>query len=291
MFSLDNILSFANMNIQIIGIFIAIIGGIIVTKLLNLKIEKDSLEDKLDIINKQIVYDNERINKRKRKITSNNRANFIDSIYDHVFEEDFDLEKYDHFGLSEEEIKKIYDDIIQAYKDANEIFDGKEYYTDDVEKILSEKKIYDSSDLYWVYYSVGCDYAQTKSYGLYNIPNVGSYQLTSKITSLQENLEERDLAKSFEELNELREWRLIEKENTEIKIKAINGNLKFDFLTFGIITVFGIIVPQIIISIHPIFIDYKFLKYAFAIYSIASFIGSMILMMIYIYRMYSEIKK
>ena len=53
------------MNIQIIGIFIAIIGGIIVTKLLNLKIEKDSLEDKLDIINKQIAYDNERINKRK----------------------------------------------------------------------------------------------------------------------------------------------------------------------------------------------------------------------------------
>ena len=59
------------MNIQIIGIFIAIIGGIIVTKLLNLKIEKDSLEDKLDIINKQIAYDNGRINKRKRKITSN----------------------------------------------------------------------------------------------------------------------------------------------------------------------------------------------------------------------------
>lgn len=129
------------MNIQIIGIFIAIIGGIIVTKLLNLKIEKDSLEDKLDIINKQIAYDNERINKRKRKITSNNRATFTDSIYDHVFEEDFDLEKYDHFGLSEEEIKKIYDDIIQAYKDANEIFDGKEYYTDDRKNIIREKNI------------------------------------------------------------------------------------------------------------------------------------------------------
>ena len=50
MFSLDNIISFASMNIQTIGIFIAIIGGIIVTKLLNLKIEKDSLEDKLSII-------------------------------------------------------------------------------------------------------------------------------------------------------------------------------------------------------------------------------------------------
>ena len=111
------------------------------------------------------------------------------------------------------------------------------------------------------------------------------------IDSLQENLEERDLVKSFEELNELREWRLIERENTIIKIKAINSNLKFDFWTFGIVTLFGIIIPQIVISIHPVFINYKFLKYVFAVYSIFSFIGSMFLMMIYIYRMYTKIKK
>ena len=83
----------------------------------------------------------------------------------------------------------------------------------------------------------------------------------------------------------------VTKENTIIKIKAINSNLKFDFWTFGIVTLFGIIIPQIVISIHPVFINYKFLKYVFAVYSILSFIGSMFLMMIYIYRMYTKIKK
>lgn len=291
MFSLDNIISFASMNIQTIGIFIAIIGGIIVTKLLNLKIEKDSLEDKLSIINKQIEFDNKRIKKREKKITDNNRLDFINDVYDHIFDTDFKLEKYDKYGLSDDERKNICKEIIQEYKKANSVFEGLDYYTDDVENILSENKIYETDEFYWIYYDVGCNNAKTNSYGLFNLPNVNSYHITSKITSLQENLEERDLVKSFEELNELREWRLIESENTIIKIKAINSNLKFDFWTFGIVTLFGIIIPQIVISIHPVFINYKFLKYVFAVYSILSFIGSMFLMMIYIYRMYTKIKK
>lgn len=291
MFSLDNIISFASMNIQTIGIFIAIIGGIIVTKLLNLKIEKDSLEDKLSIINKQIEFDNKRIKKREKKITDNNRLDFINDVYDHIFDTDFKLEKYDNYGLSDDERKNICKEIIQEYKKANSVFEGLDYYTDDVENILSENKIYETDEFYWIYYDVGCNNAKTNSYGLLNLPNVNSYHITSKITSLQENLEERDLVKSFEELNELREWRLIERENTIIKIKAINSNLKFDFWTFGIVTLFGIIIPQIVISIHPVFINYKFLKYVFAVYSILSFIGSMFLMMIYIYRMYTKIKK
>ena len=291
MFSLDNIISFASMNIQTIGIFIAIIGGIIVTKLLNLKIEKDSLEDKLSIINKQIEFDNKRIKKREKKITDNNRLDFINDVYDHIFDTDFKLEKYDNYGLSDDERKNICKEIIQEYKKANSVFEGLDYYTDDVENILSENKIYETDEFYWIYYDVGCNNAKTNSYGLFNLPNVNSYHITSKITSLQENLEERDLVKSFEELNELREWRLIERENTIIKIKAINSNLKFDFWTFGIVTLFGIIIPQIVISIHPVFINYKFLKYVFAVYSILSFIGSMFLMMIYIYRMYTKIKK
>ena len=41
MFTLENILNYTSANIQIIGVFIAIIGGLIATKLLNTKIEKD----------------------------------------------------------------------------------------------------------------------------------------------------------------------------------------------------------------------------------------------------------
>ena len=53
MFELENILTYANTNIQIIGIFIAIIGGLVATKLLNTKIEKDTLKEKLDRIQKE----------------------------------------------------------------------------------------------------------------------------------------------------------------------------------------------------------------------------------------------
>lgn len=68
MFDLNNILNFAELNIQTIGIFIAIIGGLLVTKLLNLKIAKSELIDKLNILNKEIEYNSDRIKTRKEKI-------------------------------------------------------------------------------------------------------------------------------------------------------------------------------------------------------------------------------
>ena len=62
MFQLENILTYVSANIQIIGIFIAIIGGLVATKLLNMKIEKDALKEKLIKINKEInFYNNKKI--------------------------------------------------------------------------------------------------------------------------------------------------------------------------------------------------------------------------------------
>ena len=63
MFTLENILNYTSANIQIIGVFIAIIGGLIATKLLNTKIEKDTLKEKLEKLNKEIRF------YQKRKIT------------------------------------------------------------------------------------------------------------------------------------------------------------------------------------------------------------------------------
>ena len=64
MFQLENILTYVSANIQIIGIFIAIIGGLVATKLLNMKIEKDTLKEKLIKINKEInFYNNKKIMK------------------------------------------------------------------------------------------------------------------------------------------------------------------------------------------------------------------------------------
>ena len=68
-----------------------------------------------------------------------------------------------------------------------------------------------------------------------------------------------------------------EKEDIESKFIALNNNLyvKKDVLLFVFITIFAIIIPQIILSTYPLFVNYKWLKYIFAIYSIITFIISM----------------
>ena len=104
--------------------------------------------------------------------------------------------------------------------------------------------------------------------------------MDSRFSSLQENLEERDLNNRIDELGELVKWKVIEKEDIESKLTAINNNLniKNDMILFILITIFGIVIPQIILWIYPLFINYKWLKYVFAIYSIMTFIISMIAM-------------
>lgn len=293
MFDLDNILHFAELNIQTIGIFIAIIGGLLVTKLLNLKIEKSELVDRLNILNKEIEYNSNRIKIRKERIFKNNRGAFIDEIYTHVIESDFNIDEYDAHGLSAEEREEAYNEIIDAYKKAGSIFRDREYYLDDIEKILSDNKIYNDNEMYWVYYEVGSKFAEvrTTNYGPISLPDLGSLNISNKFATFQENLEERDLTNDYTKIVDINNWKIIEKQDIESKIKAIDVNLKIDLLTFLLITIFGIIVPQVIISIHPLFINYKFLKYWFAVYSILTFIISMIAMIVYIFNMYKSLKK
>lgn len=293
MFDLNNILHFAELNIQTIGIFIAIIGGLLVTKLLNLKIEKTELVDKINMLNKEIEYNRERIKIRKERIFKNNREAFIDEIYTHVIEKDFNIDEYESHGLSLEERQQTYNDVMDTYKKAISMFEDREYYYDDIEKVLYENNIYNDNEMYWVYYEVGSKFAKEEqiSYGPIVIPNFNSSIYSNKIVSFQENMEERDLTNDYTKIVDINNWKIIEKQEIERKIKAININLKSDLLIFLLITIFGIIIPQVIISIHPLFIDYKFLKYWFAIYSILTFIFSMTAMIIYIYNMYKSLQK
>lgn len=84
------------------------------------------------------------------------------------------------------------------------------------------------------------------------------------------------------------EWKLIEKEDIESKVIALNNNLsvKKDVLLFICITIFAIIIPQIVLSTYPLFINFKWLKYVFAIYSIITFVLSMLLMLWYIFKLF-----
>lgn len=295
MFKLDNILSYANSNIQIIGIFIAIIGGLIATKLLNAKIEKDTLIEKLNKLEKEIIFNKEKKSTKENKIFAKRKEDYIYYIYEKIIENDFNISNYDSYGLSEEDRLKIIDEIKEIMGKALEMFKEK-HKKSEVENILKKHHIQENTPEYGIYNFVGYKTGDnTNSPGPFGmiIPNVGDIRMDSRIASLQENLEERDLNNHIDELNELLNWKIIEKQDIESKINAINNNLniKKDIILFILITIFSIVIPQIILSIYPLFINYKWLKYVFALYSIITFIISMITMLIYIYRLYNNISK
>lgn len=295
MFDLKNILSYANANIQIIGIFIAIIGGLVATKLLNAKIEKDTLKEKLNKIEKEINFNEEKKSSKEQKIYLKKRKDYIYYIYDKIIKKDFDVSNYDDYDLTEEQRLNIIDEIKKIMAEAIKIFKEK-HKKSEVEKILKKNHIKENTIEYTIYdyvgYETGDSTNGTGPFGMV-IPNIGDIRMDSRFSSLQENLEERDLNNRIDKLNELLKWKLIEKEDIEAKIKAINNslNIKKDVILFISITLFGIVVPQIVLSVYPIFINYKWLKYVFAIYSIMTFIVSMLAMLLYIYRLCKNIKK
>lgn len=113
-----------------------------------------------------------------------------------------------------------------------------------------------------------------------------------QIAPLSDTLLERELINRIDKSDEFIEWKLIEKEDIESKLCALNNiNVKNDIILFISITFFAIIFPQIILSIYPIFIKFKWLKYIFAIYNIVVFIISMFLMLLYIFKLFLDIKK
>lgn len=295
MFDLKNILSYANANIQIIGIFIAIIGGLVATKLLNAKIEKDTLKEKLNKIEKEINFNEEKKSSKEQKIYLKKREDYIYYIYDKIIKKDFDVSNYDDYDLTEEQRLNIIDEIKKIMAEAIKIFKEK-HKKSEVEKILKKNHIKENTIEYTIYdyvgYETGDSTNGTGPFGMV-IPNIGDIRMDSRFSSLQENLEERDLNNRIDELNEFLKWKLIEKEDIEAKIKAINNslNIKKDVILFISITLFGIVVPQLVLSVYPIFINYKCLKYVFAIYSIMTFIVSMLAMLLYIYRLCKNIKK
>ncbi len=289
MFDLENILTYANTNIQIIGIFIAIIGGLVATKLLNAKIEKDTLKEKLDKIQKEIEFNENKKLGKEHKAYLKKKEDYMYYIYDKIIENDFNICNYEDYGLTEEQRLSVIDEIKEIMVQAANIFKEK-HKKSDVENILKQNHIQENTIEYTIYDYVGYKTGiSSNSAG----PYLSDIRMDSRFSSLQENLEERDLNNRIDELGELVKWKVIEKEDIESKLTAINNNLniKSDVILFILITIFGIVIPQIILSIYPLFINYKWLKYVFAIYSIMTFIISMIAMLWYVYNLFIKIVK
>lgn len=287
MFALENILNYTSTNIQIIGVFIAIIGGLIATKLLNTKIEKDTLKEKLEKINKEIKF------YQKRKVTDEeelyklNKEDYIIHIYEKVRNKDFKIENYDDYNLTFEQRKEIVKEINELIDSALKIF-SEQHYKDDIPNILKQNHIKEGTIEYMIYKYVGYNtrVRKTMGFGILDPTDIDFDNIP--LVSIPEQLNERDLNNRIDKFDEFIEWKLIEKEDIESKVIALNNNLgvKKDVLLFVCITILAIIVPQIVISIYPLFINYKWLKYVFAIYSIITFILSMFLMLWYIFKLF-----
>lgn len=291
MFELNNILTYSSANIQIIGVFIAIIGGLVATKLLNTKIEKEALLEKLSKIEKEI-----RFYKIKKTTDENERYNinkeaYINYIYEKIQDKDFNIEDYVDYNLTLEQREEICLELKEMIGKARDIFKI-EHSRSDISSILKQNHIKEGTIEYTIYEDIGIKTRKRKvnSFGMIDPTDIDLPRINS--TSLSENLEERDLNNRIEKFNEFLEWKWIEKEDIEARLIAINNiELKKDVVLFIGITIFAIIVPQLILCIYPLFINYKFLKYIFAIYSIVTFVISMILMLVYLLKLLLNISK
>lgn len=267
----------------------------VASKLLNAKIERDTLEEKLNRIIKEIEFNTLKKSGKENRIYLKKKEDYMYYIHDKIIEEDFDISNYDDYDLTKEQRTVIIEEIKEIIRAALVIF-KEPHTTSEVESVLKQNHIKENTIEYDIYYYVGSETGKSTSNSFEYpalLPNLQDVRLSSHFSSLQENLEERDLNNRIDELNELLKWKIIEKEDIESKIKAINSNLniKKDVLLFIFITIFAIIIPQVILSIYPIFINFKWLKYVFAIYSINSFLISMCLMLWYIYKLFLNISK
>lgn len=153
MFNLENILVYANSNIQIIGIFIAIIGGLVATKLLNAKIEKDTLEEKLNRIVKEIEFNTLKKTGKENRIYLKKKEDYMYYIYDKIIEKDFDISNYDDYDLTIEQRTAIIEEIKEIIRGALEIF-KESHTTGEVENILKLNHIKENTIEYDIYYYV-----------------------------------------------------------------------------------------------------------------------------------------
>lgn len=286
MFTLENILNYTSANIQIIGVFIAIIGGLIATKLLNTKIEKDTLKEKLEKLNKEIRFYQKRKITDEKELYKINKADYITYIYEKVRNKDFKIEDYEDYNLTFEQRREIVKEINELISSALKIF-SEPHYKDDIPNILKQNHIKEDTIEYMIYKHVGNNTRIRKTrFGILDPTDIDFDNIS--FVSIPEKLNERDLNNRIDKFDEFIEWKMIEKEDIESKFIALNNNLyvKKDVLLFVFITIFAIIIPQIILSTYPLFVNYKWLKYIFAIYSIITFIISMFFMLWYIFKLF-----
>lgn len=216
MFTLENILNYTSANIQIIGVFIAIIGGLIATKLLNTKIEKDTLKEKLEKINKEIRFYQKRKITDEKELYKINKADYITYIYEKVRNKDFKIEDYEDYNLTFEQRREIVKEINELISSALKIF-SEPHYKDDIPNILKQNHIKEDTIEYMIYKYVGNNTRIRKTrFGILDPTDIDFDNIS--FVSIPEKLNERDLNNRIDKFDEFIEWIMKKK-------KILNQNL------------------------------------------------------------------
>lgn len=113
-------------SVQIIGIFLAIVVGLVVSKILNMKTEQNELKDNIEDINKELEIYNVRLSKKKEENLNYYKESVIYDLIDCIIENKQIKYTNDTPYISIEEkqdftewVKKYINEIVREILDKN----------------------------------------------------------------------------------------------------------------------------------------------------------------------------
>lgn len=141
----DSIISFSFMALQMLGVLIAIIGGLIATKILDNNNKLNELKEKAKDLEKKIEFDKIYITKVHKELLCIYQENEYISIIQNIFGEndDFDLKEYENKYITIKERGKFFNFVKDQIRF---LIKEKQRTNNSFEEILKEKKL-EKSDI------------------------------------------------------------------------------------------------------------------------------------------------
>lgn len=141
-YTIDEIINFLSLNIQTIGIFIAIIGGLIATKVLSLNAEKEELRVKINTCDIEIKHINKNLKQKKKLNERLYQEDILYEIMDSIIEKnkEFDLMEHQNPYVSRQMREKFYDHVINVVSEGVKVIQKNRGSLEEFSNSLNVKK-------------------------------------------------------------------------------------------------------------------------------------------------------
>lgn len=110
------------MSIQIIGIFVAIIGGLLASKLLSMNEEKEQTNSKIELLEKKIKHNDNKMKKLVTTCYERYKLHDYDLIIDQLFDNDwkYNIYEYKNPYVNKDMRETFVNEVFQVIKDIEE---------------------------------------------------------------------------------------------------------------------------------------------------------------------------